>query len=67
MNHFLAKFKHWIESERVSNTPMTEWGNHIDQVILDNKVDSRIECTRFNIAKGTMHPMVDMTRLALPL
>ena len=22
MNHFLAKFKHWIESDRVSNTPM---------------------------------------------
>ena len=21
MNHFLAKFKHWIESDRVSNTP----------------------------------------------
>ena len=24
MNHFLAKFKHWIESDRVSNTP-TMW------------------------------------------
>ena len=23
MNHFLSKFKHWIESDRVSNTPMT--------------------------------------------
>ena len=23
MNHFLAKFKHWIESDRVSNTPNT--------------------------------------------
>ena len=22
MNHFLAKFKHWIESDRVSKTPM---------------------------------------------
>ena len=25
MNHFLAKFKHWIESDRVSNIPMSMW------------------------------------------
>ena len=28
INHFLAKFKHWIESDRVSNTP--SWGAHLD-------------------------------------
>ena len=38
MNHFLAKFKHWIESDRVSNTPISRTGARRTAFLLTQRV-----------------------------
>ena len=46
MNHFLAKFKHWIESDRVSNTSIAWW-----RFAFCNVFNSRFKAVFFGSAK----------------
>ena len=53
MNHFLAKFKHWIESDRVSNTP--SWKRPLLQGGNDAKL--RLVQLRCNWTCREKHPI----------